>query len=253
MNILKLYFSLFCLLFVTANTAFANPENKEIILSFSKKGWPPFLINSNKKNGILLDILNQISDKHGYKVIVKHYPGKRGTMYLKIGQVDARPKAKEWVANPDNYIWTDPVIYSEDVLVMHKDSKLKFRDPKDLIGKIVVTIFGYKYPSLEKFFNENKIRKRSVLNELKMLEIVKIKYADAAIMNKLVALWLIKQDPTYKLSDFKFSEKPLSKAGYRIMFTKKYKWQPFVDIFNDELAKMKERGMLADIIKKYIK
>ena len=48
---------------------------------------------------------------------------------------------------------------------------------------------------------------------------------------------------------FYISDKAISSFDYRFMFTKK--WQPFVKMFNLELAVMKENGELARIIENY--
>ena len=72
---------------------------------------------------------------------------------------------------------------------------------------------------------------------------------DAAIMDKPVALWLIKQNPEFQ-GRLKFS-KPFQEVGYRLMFTKKYNWKPFAELFNQELEKMRGDGRLEKIMKKY--
>jgi ABC-type amino acid transport substrate-binding protein len=63
---------------------------------------------------------------------------------------------------------------------------------------------------------------------------------DAAIINKLVAFWVIRQNPEFK-GKFAFSEKPVGKAGCGFMFTPKQNWGPFIETFNKELAAMKDR------------
>lgn len=73
---------------------------------------------------------------------------------------------------------------------------------------------------------------------------------DAAILNRHVALFMIRQEPKFQ-GVFAFSETPIGEAGYRFMLTSKRNWGPFIEIFNEELAAMKTDGRLALILKKY--
>ena len=70
--------------------------------------------------------------------------------------------------------------------------------------------------------------------------------SQATIVSDLVGRWIIKNNPTMQ-DKFYISDKAISSFDYRFMFTKK--WQPFVKMFNLELAVMKENGELARIDK----
>ena len=72
--------------------------------------------------------------------------------------------------------------------------------------------------------------------------------SQATIVSDLVGSWIIKNNPTMQ-DKFYISDKAISSFDYRFMFTKK--WQPFVKMFNLELAVMKENGELARIIENY--
>ncbi len=243
----------FIILLFWITTAAGKPEDREIIFNVGAEGWPPYSIveGDGKISGIMTDVLLIVAAKYGIKVRITTFPSKRGAYMLESGEIDARPKAKEWVKEPEKFIWSDPVLNSVDVLISLKEKKLDFKSLDDLIGKRIGTHFGYGYPTLEPFFASGKIERWDSHSQKHMLEMVTWGRTDAAIFNKFVALWLIKTE--FQLEGkIDFSEKKIAEAGYRFMFTPKHDWQPFVDFFNKELIQMKENGKLTKIIEKYL-
>ncbi len=71
---------------------------------------------------------------------------------------------------------------------------------------------------------------------------------EVAVLNELVGKWLIKKNPLWHQLFF-ISEQAINQVDYRIMFNKN--WQPFVNLFNQELAIMKKNGQLQEIISRY--
>ena len=230
----------------------ATPENKEIVVGFNNVAWPPYLIKeqNGKDRGILIDVMTMIASKHGFSVKIEPLPEKRALRGITSGDIDAYSKAKEWVADPKGYLWTDPIVESTDVLIFPKDRPVKFETSDDLKGKKIGTILGYRYPLLEPYFGNGRIKRDDVKKDSLMLRKLLRNRDDAAIINKLVAFWVMRQNPELK-GKFDFSDKPVGKAGCRFMFTTKGDWQPFIQTFNQELALMKTDGRLDAILQKY--
>lgn len=234
------------------STAHATPENKEIIVGFNHVAWPPYLIKeaNGKIHGIMMDVMKAIASKHGFSVKITPLPEKRAIRSMVRGDIDAYTKAKQWVKNPNAYLWTDPVVDSTDVLIFPKDRPVDFETPDDLKGKTVGTILGYRYPLLEPYFADGRITRDDVKKDSLMLSKLLRGRDDAAIINKFVAHWVIRQNPEFK-GKFAFSEKSLGTAGCGFMFTAKQNWGPFIELFNNALATMKEDGRLEAIVQKY--
>jgi len=233
--------------------SYATPANKEIILSFNDSGWPPYLINEEKNGftgGIMVDVLQTIAYIYGFKVTINTYPEKRGQLYLAQGLVDAFPKAKEWTKHPEKFIWSDEILYSEDVIIFMRKKPIAFKTPKDILGERIGTVLGYGYPLFDSYFEDKRIIRDDSNSERQMLLKLHENRYDIAIINKIVALWIIAKNPEFQ-EKFDFSEKCIGNAGYRFMFTTKYKWKPFVEKFNQELKKMKNDGRLEKILTKY--
>lgn len=242
-----------CMPFLTQALANAHPADKEIILSFNTAGWPPYLINEEKgasSGGIMVDVLQAVASQHGYKIAVTPYPEKRGLLYLDEGKVDVFPKAKEWTKSPEKYIWTDPVLYSSDVLVFMRDKPLDYKSPGDFFSKQIGTVRGYIYPLFDSYFEDSRIFRDDAESEHQMLlKLLRHRY-EVAIINKIVALWIIRNEPEFR-EQFEFSEKYVGSAAYRFMFTSKYDWGPFAEKFNQELKRMKADGRLEKILLRY--
>jgi ABC-type amino acid transport substrate-binding protein len=109
--------------------AHATPENKEIIVGFNNVAWPPYLLKetNGKIHGIMIDVMKEIASKHGFSVKITPLPEKRAIRGIAGGDIDAYSKAKEWVENPEAYLWTDPVVDSTDVLIFPKDRPVDLR------------------------------------------------------------------------------------------------------------------------------
>ncbi len=221
-----------------------------IVFNMSPSGYPPFMINDEQQHpsGIMYDVLKRIALKHHYQIQTTSTPRKRVDIQLDSGKLDASARAKEWMQNPEDYVFTDTIIKVRDVIFSSSKTPLIFNNIEDLYGKTISTHLGYKYPMLDASFNKQKIFKSDSYSEEAMLGKVLIDRADAAIVNESVGLWLIKSKPAWQ-GQFVIAKKILNSFDFRIMFSKK--WRPFVNKFNQELANMKKDGELENIISSY--
>jgi polar amino acid transport system substrate-binding protein len=237
----------------TPSCVVALPENKTIIMFIPDTDWPPYLINDPKYpgGGVLVEVLKAVAEPLGYTIITKRLPNKRGWMLLYAGDIDAHAKAKEWIDNPDDYLWTDIFLMNEDVLLLPADSDLQYTNPEGLHGKTVAAIEGFGYPALEASFSQKKIKRTNVASPFAMLDLLDRGRVDAALVNKSGTQWLFKNRPDLKPERFRLDEKPFDSAGYRYVFNKKNGWDSFIKIFNKKLKDMKKNGTLKAILDQY--
>jgi polar amino acid transport system substrate-binding protein len=220
-----------------------------LLFNTTTTGFPPFFVKSQElESGIMYDVMQYISQKHGVKIETVGLPKKRIRKQLDAGLLDANASAKEWTEDSHRYIYTDVVIEVRDVLFSLQENPINFNTAEDLIGKTISTHHGYHYPKLQPYFTDGRINTIAERNELTMLKSVLFRRADAAVINESVANWIIKNEPTLQ-NRFVASKLEVDSFDYRIMFTKK--WQKFVDVFNRELALMKKNGELKKIFDKY--
>ncbi len=223
--------------------------NETIIFNTTPKGYPPYMIKeaSKQERGIMVEVLQNIATKLGYAVETKGIPTKRVDNLIIKGGLDATARAKEWANNPEDYEFTDVIVRARDVLFSLNKNPITFRTIDDLLDKDIGTNLGYSYPILEPYFKDNRIRRNDTANGTAMLNMVLKGRTDAAVINELVAKWIIMQNQWQ--NNFAISSKEVGGFDYRIMFNKK--WKSFVKKFNKELTLMKQNGELERIISKY--
>lgn len=228
----------------------AHAAQKEIIFAYPVEGWPPYLI-PQEKSGIMVDVLQNIATKIGFKVITHHYPDKRCKMMLEQQTIDIWPKAQEWTRHPDHYLWTDPVVSSDDILIFRKGEKTPIKSQDDLEGMRIGCVYGFSYPELAALFESRLAVRQDALNTESMLEMLKIGRTDVAVTNRLVAGWVIKNSPMLEMDEFQFGDVKLESAPYRFAFSKNDKWIDFIYHFNKELMRMRITGELQTILDRY--
>lgn len=228
---------------VDANIIFASP----------KEGWPPFIIPATKHNpvqGIMIDILRETTQSWNGSFTHVAFPEKRSQLLLKEGTIQVYPKAKEWVNKPEDFDWSDPVVTSSDVIIFKRTSAVS-RIPLTLTRLDIGVIHGFSYPKLEPLFKAGKSRRHNAKSTESLMRMLKRNHIDAAVTNRHVAEWIIKNNKDLSVSDFMIREEPLDSAPYRFAFTKAVDCRPFIEKFNQELQAMKNDGRLEAIINKY--
>ena len=99
-------------------------------------------------------------------------------------------------------------------------------------------------------FKKKLIIRYNVSSENQQLELLRIGRVDAAIINKHVYFWILKEKPQLQ-GEFRLSQKPVGNAAYRFMFCSKRNWKSFIQKFNSKLSSLKETGLLKSILNKY--
>tara|TARA_R110002073_G_scaffold42899_3_gene119636 strand:- start:1277 stop:2071 length:795 start_codon:yes stop_codon:yes gene_type:complete len=236
-------------------TAFANEEapsqDAERVFRFnvSPNGYPPYLITEgDKQSGIMWDVVVLVAKQLDYRVVAEKIPRKRVDQMLMDGYIDGTTRAKEWTDNPEDFVFTDPVVNIEEVLFVPKDSAFQFEVPEDLLSKTLVTHLGYHYPALEPYFESGDIRRFDVSKDRDMfLYVLHGEDLDAAIADRLVGKWILRNEGLQR--EFTTTSTKLSEYGFRLMLRKE--WAPFANAFNRELQALRENGTLDEILSNY--
>lgn len=232
----------------------ADTAGKSIRLAAPPEGWPPFVIinpdNVQHSTGIMVDVMREAGRNRGWQVTFNTFPEKRSRRMLEEGNIDAYPKAKEWVKKPGIYRWTDPVVISSDVLVFRADLFPPAGPPK-LRDLSVGVVHGYVYPTLAPLFQSGVLKRYSATGTEQLLRMVQRGHIDVAVTNRFVAEWIIKNNDDLDSKFLRFTETPIDSAPYRFAFTKTWDTGPLVDQFNRELEKLKKSGRLEQIFNKY--
>lgn len=226
--------------------------DQTLIIGAPPEGWPPFTIaqDSPLGYGIMTEVLTQICTAHGLEVTMAYFPEKRSRMMLLKGEIHAYPKAREWVSRPEDFDWTDPIVTSSDVLVF---SRHRFPEgaPESIRGFTVGAILGFNYPPLQPMFDNKTITRSDAKSTESLMRMLLRGHIDVAVTNRYVAEWIIGNNADMTADDYIITETPIGSAPYRFAFTKARDYSRVIDIFNRELAAMKQDGRLQAIIEKY--
>lgn len=242
--------SLFASTGVAENSPTSSGDSDRVFrFNVSPNGYPPYLITEeDRQSGIMWDVVALIAERLDYRVVPEEIPRKRVDEMLVGGYIDGTTRAKEWTDNPEDYIFTDPVVDIEEVLFIPKDSDLDFEAPEDLFDRTLVTHLGYHYPALETHFKAGKIKRFDVSKDKDMFKyVLHGDDLDAAVADRLVGRWILLNEGME--DEFRTTSESLSNYGFRLMFRKD--WAPFAESFNRELEAMRENGELDEILSRY--
>lgn len=240
-----LFFSFFILMFIASSVqAVSSQNNKHIRLTYPAKGYPPYTIEN--KTGIMVDIFRHIANRLEYGVEVILLPAKRTELALDINGADCRTKAKLWVENPLQYLWTDPILTLDDRLIRLVTNK---NSPIKTIG----TVRGYSYPNLKKIMsNQSKFETVKVKSPYELLGLLQKNRVDAVVLNQHVAKWYISRDEKMSLSVFHFGQ-VVNSVDFSFQCRKSKELTRFVSDFNEKLTEISATGFKQTIFEHYLK
>ncbi|MGM0769596.1 MAG: substrate-binding periplasmic protein [Pseudomonadota bacterium] len=248
-HVLPLILLALSLLTPPQGVAATEQDDKILRFNISPNGYPPYLIVKDEQPaGIVWDVVSVIAERMGYEVVPKQVPRKRVDSMLLEGYIDGTPRAIEWTSDPDQFLFTDPIVAIEEVLFIPASSEFEYRKPEDLFSRTLVTHLGYSYPRLEPHFETEKIKRFDVSRDRDMFTFVLHgQRFDAAVADRLVGQWILLNEGLQ--GEFRISEESISNYPFRLMLRKN--WAGFAERFNAELATLRDSGELDTILSQY--
>ncbi|WP_448563317.1 substrate-binding periplasmic protein [Thalassotalea ganghwensis] len=223
---------------------------ENIVIGVPDAGYPPFIIIKDKHvSGILIEPLELAAKNIGVTISYTFLPENRSKVMLDHHSIDARMESVEWVSNPEDYLWSEPITQLDDILVYHKSAQTDYETEQALYGSELIAHLGYTYPTLEPLIKDKRLKRLDFTSERKMLQglyLTKAGSKRVAIMNKYVAQWLIKETPQFH-NTFKFSERVIATAPLQFQFDKRDELAPIVAKLNHELRKIKKNKVVEQI------
>ena len=225
------------------------PPDKTLRLNVSTSGYPPYLIvKGDSYAGIIWDVVNRVAERTGFEVSAIQVPRKRVDSLLLEGYLDATPRAREWTADPEQFLFTDAIVNVEEVFFFPKESDFHYEGPESLENKTLVTHLGYRYPPLQELFDTGHTRRFDVPKDRDMFRyLLYSDELDAAIADRLVGQWIILSEDLQ--GQLRVSDHNISEYGFRLMLRKD--WSAFATLFNRELEALKTSGELEQILSRY--
>lgn len=222
-----------------------------VTFALFSRGWPPLEMTRDGQGvGAAVDIFRQVMPDG---MVTKVEPLQKPRAYIreKHGRVYTRLEAQSWMARPDKFFWSDPVIQMANVLYSPSGVPLEFEDLSSLEGKRIGCIKNYSYPGIEPLFAAGKAIRYDVNQDYLLLRLVKGGRVDAAIMDGMTARWIIRNSDEFNPANFHVAKKPLTVNDLRFIFNKVEGWDRHLPEINRHIRQLRESGGIQRILSNY--
>lgn len=223
-----------------------------IVFCCPEAGWPPYLLpcNGSDCRGIMPEIFREAMRSLGVTVVTRSFPEKRSLVMLRQGEVDVYSKAPEWVEDSEAFLWSAPVLPSRDVLVAPAGGR-PIDGPQDLTGLRLGTVLGYSYPGLDEALASGRVTRDDAPDTASQLRKLLYGRTGAAVVNELVARWVLRGLHEPGADSLRFSERSVGLAWMRFGFTRARDWRALVGRLDAEIERMRADGRLQAIVDTY--
>lgn len=202
------------------------PDSPQMITLVMGPSYPPFYFGGDgdpvcRSGGMLCDFLLEFSKAHpAYSFRIIQATNLRAERLMDREEVDGYALSSPiFVADPTNYIFTEPLWFTGDHVITRTDSGLRYTAPSDLFGLRVGVVTGFSYNFLEHFFESGIIKAVYAPRLDSLIEMLSRNRVDAIIHNRHVSLWQI-PELNHSFAEFRYSEDPVLVFGLRIQLRK---------------------------------
>lgn len=214
--------------------------------------WEPYITTNPPDGGPATLIVKTAFQRGGLNSEIKIMPWVKAIEKSKTGEYHAFFPAYYSAEREKTYLISNPFLCSPVVLVARTRDDISYRNLEDLKPYRIGVVAGYA--NAEAFDDAKGLKK--VTNKSDLDNLIKLKAGDVdlAVLDKLVAVALLKQHRNIlgELEDYRFLSPPLGNRDMYVMFPKSLAdSQSRMDRFNKGLEKMRKRGTIEKIIRKY--
>jgi len=223
---------------------------KTFVVGYGSHDSEPYaIIRENQLvAGIIKEIVDEIALELKINVEYVNIPRKREELYLQNGRIDAiiisNPK---WLMQSERFHWSEPLFVEQDLLVTLNTHNPKITNISAMTGMNIGTIRGYIYPTLAPLFENNTINRsdtRSIQSNFTRLQFSRI---DGFIDSNFLIYHYLHNNKVENI--FKVEPVIISEHGIQTALSAN---SPITkNQFDFVLNKLKEKGIIKDILNKY--
>ena len=205
--------------------------------------------NSQQVVGLVPDLIRDFFSHEQIQVefILDNRRGAEHRLYS--GDVDAMLMAREWAVEPEQLMFSDPVIVHRDYLFSMRPFNDKHKPEQWLADKKVCTRQYYVYEALEPHFLKSGTKRIDSSSELAQLRMLQNGRCDYAYLNEHVAKWIA----SHQLSDAALYQSPLGFGMVGLTIAFHPRWQAYLPGLNQYLQKARQQGLIEEKLLWYIK
>lgn len=236
-------------LYANSEAIVADKKKPTLIVGYGAHNAPPYAIVENNQlvGGIIKDISDEITKLLEIDVSYVETPRKRLADFVASGEIHFTPISNpEWVENSSNFLWSDVLFSEQDRLWTERGRQSDIAKIEDLFGMTIGTINSYVYPTLDTYFEQEKIIRSDTRTLHSNIVRLKLGRIDGFIGSNNLVPYHISQndDHSIKLNSFVISEHQL----YGILSLK----APItLEQLNHAIELLHQRGAIRQIISAY--
>jgi ABC-type amino acid transport substrate-binding protein len=212
--------------------------------------YPPYeeLAKNGAYSGLSIDILNAIVRKTGDRIVAVYLPGPRLFAGISNGTIDidifANPAWRPQYAADS--IYTEPYLTTRMILVYRNDLADTPKSLKDLAGRRLLTVNGFRYPGLDDRFERGEVIRDVAPSTALLLKMLQVNHGSLGVSDEAVFLDISRREHYDALAPG-FPVAPPSEVMMR--FPKRL--ASVVERFNHAITELQTSGELTQILAKY--
>lgn len=249
-SLMKIISIITWLIFFSIWSVDLNAETKAINVICDE--WAPYqIVEKNRVSGFSTRIVQAVFSKMEIDIReIKAYPWKRAITMIKNGSADALFSTNYTEARTEfAYYPEEMIVQSPWVMWAREGSGLKYDSLDDLKGKSVGLVRGYSYtPEFWDFVKKHAVYEE-VSNDALNFRKLNAERVDYVIAEMGNGLYLIGNLGLDRIKPFKNT--PVKTDGLYIIFNKKNVPRSLVDKFSNELKKLKQESLYANLLDQY--
>ncbi len=214
--------------------------------------WKPYAARDLPNFGFTAEISAAAFDRADHTARFEFYPWKRAMMVVRHGETDALFSAYPSAERARTYAVSKPYAHSPLVLCAVKDNDIEYATLRDLAPYRLGVVSGYV--NTPEFDAADYLKKEAVTSDQLNLKKLVRGRLDAAVIDKYVAIHLLKNDPAVEadLSVVYFVSPPLAVRPLHVMFSRAVPdHEAILDDFNRGLKAIEADGTVNEILKRY--
>lgn len=222
------------------------------IMKLTTCNWQPYAGINLTNLGFASELLSTIFRRMGHDTRIDILPWKRAMAMTAKGKYDAVYNAYYSDERAREYAYSDPYIHSNIYLCSDKKSRLDYSGLESLRPYKIGVVMGYV--NSREFDAADFIVKDKALTDLHNLKKLFGKRVDFIVIDKFVALHLVKTSPFLETGadDLVFHEPPLTSMPVHAMFSKAVDgYEDRLRAFNRELAAVLSDGTFDMLLEIY--
>jgi len=249
MMILKKFKLLICFSSLIALSVLAD-DKTTLIIGYGDHDSAPYAIESGERlsSGIIKDIATELSGELDINITFIKTPRKRTERYLESNTIHLiLITTPHWLSNSEKLQWSDTIFIEKDIMVIKADDSNLYQQLADFRGMTIGTIRGYKYPTLQPFFDKEYFVRYDVNNLNVNLIRLGLNRIDALVDAEVLINYQLKKNENPQ----EFKVLPLVVSEQNIQAALSPNAPVTLVTFNQALNRLKDQGVIAAILKKY--